>query len=142
LLLVTATQPCPGKSSNLYLGFQCFSADTISNFLFATCFDQLLFPDFEGDIVSGIDIAMPTVTMAKFSAVFIWFLRYFPPSILMVLNPRLKGLVVFRRVSFERLSLFSSIKTTLAHLRLWKPRSRALCKTRGASSPYGITTFP
>jgi hypothetical protein len=101
LICLPLTQLRPGKSSNLYLGLQCLSADAISNFLFATCFDQLLFPDFEGDIVSGIDIAMPTVTLAKFSAVFVWFIRHFPPSILMVLTPSLKGLVVFRRVSLN-----------------------------------------
>jgi hypothetical protein len=92
------TRPRPGKSSDLYLGFQCFSADTISNFLFSTCFDQMSFPDFQGDIVVGGDIAMPYVTLSKFSIVFIWILRYLPPSILMVLNPSLKGLVVFRTV--------------------------------------------
>ncbi|KAF8488493.1 putative cytochrome P450 [Russula emetica] len=84
------------KSSNLYFGFQCFGADTITNFLFATCFDQLLSPDFRGDIVRGLDTFTPTITFGKFSAVFVWFMHYFPPSILMPLAPSLKGLVVFR----------------------------------------------
>ena len=88
----------PGKSSDLYLGFQCFAADTVANFLFATCFDQLLFPDFQGDIVKGVDMCMPTITLAKFSMLFVWMIRYFPPSILTLLAPSLKGVVVFRNV--------------------------------------------
>ncbi|KAH9002465.1 cytochrome P450 [Lactarius hatsudake] len=86
-----------GKSSDLYLGFQCFSADTITNFCFAASFDQLSFPDFRGDIVLGIDIAMDTVTLRKFSDVFIWLLRSFPHSLLARISPALKGLLTFRR---------------------------------------------
>ena len=89
----------PGKSSNLYLGFQCFAADTVSSFLFATCFDQLSFPDFQGDIVKAVDVAMPTITLAKFSVFFLWIIRYCPSSILMLLAPSLKGVVIFKKVS-------------------------------------------
>jgi hypothetical protein len=95
---LSLTRPRPGKSSNLYLGFQCFAADTISNYLFATSFDQLSFPDFRGDIVIGVDKCMATITLAKFSVFFVWTIRYFPPTILMLLAPSLKGLVVYRRV--------------------------------------------
>jgi hypothetical protein len=100
-LCLSLTRSCPGKSSNLYLGFQCFSADTITSFLFATCFDQLLFPDFQGDIVRGVEVLTPSITLAKFSTVIIWFIRYFPPSILMRLTPSMKGLVVLKRVSLN-----------------------------------------
>ncbi|KAH9062299.1 putative cytochrome P450 [Lactarius vividus] len=90
-------QNSEGKSSDLYLGFQCFSADTITNFCFAASFDQLSFPEFRGDIVLGIDIAMDTVTLRKFSDVFIWLLRSFPHSLLARISPALKGLLTFRR---------------------------------------------
>jgi hypothetical protein len=91
-----------GKSSDIYYGLQCFSADTISNFLFATCFDQMLFPDFQGDIVKAVDMCMPTVTLAKYSGFFLWIIHYFPPSILAVLAPTsTKALVVFRNVSLD-----------------------------------------
>jgi hypothetical protein len=93
------TRPRPGKSSDLYLGFQCFAADTITNFLFATCFDQLSFPDFQGDIIKAIDMGLPIFTLAKFSVFVIWIVRYFPPSIVMFLAPSLKGAVVFKEVS-------------------------------------------
>ncbi|KAI0277339.1 cytochrome P450 [Russula aff. rugulosa BPL654] len=93
---VLREQNAAGKSSDLYLGFQCFAADTVANFLFATCFDQLSFPDFQGDIVKGVDMCMPTITLAKFSVFFVWIIRYFPPSILMLLAPSLKGVVIFR----------------------------------------------
>jgi hypothetical protein len=93
------TRPRPGKSSDLYLGFQCFAADTITNFLFATCFDQLSFPDFQGDIIKAIDMGLPIFTLAKYSVFVIWIVRYFPPSIVMLLAPGLKGAVVFKEVS-------------------------------------------
>ncbi|KAF8488484.1 putative P450 monooxygenase [Russula emetica] len=86
-----------GKSGDLYLGFQCICADIISSFLFATCSDQLAYPGFQGEIVKGFDMCVPSVTMAKHSIVFLWIVRYFPPSILMHLAPTLKGVVVFRR---------------------------------------------
>ena len=91
--------PRPGKSSDLYFGFQCFAADITTSFLFATCFNQISFPDFQGDIVKGIDMCMPTVTMAKHLLVFLWIVRYFPTSILTLLAPTLKALMVFREVS-------------------------------------------
>jgi hypothetical protein len=98
---LSLTQLRPGKSSNLYRGFQCFTADVITNFLFATCFDQLSFPDFQGDIVVGVDTSMPVVTLGSFSAVFPWIVRHFPPSILMHLAPTFKGLVVFKLVGLN-----------------------------------------
>ena len=73
----------------------------ITNFLFATCFDQLSFPDFQGDIVKGVDVSLPAITLARFSVVFTWVVRYFPPSILMLLAPSLKGHMVFRKVSLD-----------------------------------------
>ncbi|KAI0306858.1 putative P450 monooxygenase [Multifurca ochricompacta] len=91
------TQNAAGKSSDIYLGFQCFSADTIATFCFSKCFNQLSFPDFHGDIVEGVDIAMPAVTLRKFSKVFVWILRNFPPSLLMVISPTLKGYMIFRK---------------------------------------------
>ena len=93
--------PRTGKSSNLYLGFQCFSADTITSFLFATSFDQLSFPDFHGDLVEGLEISMPAVTLAKFSAVFVWIIHNFPDWLLTITSPSLNGLVSFRKASFE-----------------------------------------
>ncbi|KAI9467344.1 putative cytochrome P450 [Lactarius psammicola] len=86
-----------GKSSDLYLGFQCLSADTIASFCFAASFNQLSFPDFRGDIVLGVDIAMDTITLRKFSNVFIWLLRNFPHSLLARISPALKGLITCRR---------------------------------------------
>ncbi|KAI9434338.1 putative cytochrome P450 [Lactarius indigo] len=86
-----------GKSSDLYLGFQCFSADTITNFCFAASFNQLSFPDFRGDIVLGVDISMGTVTLRKFSDVLIWLMRNFPHSLLARISPVLRGLLTFRR---------------------------------------------
>ncbi|KAI9508110.1 cytochrome P450 [Russula earlei] len=87
-----------GKSSDLYLAFQCFSADTIATFLFSNSFDQLSFPDFHGDIIEAVDIAMPAVTVAKFSAVILWIIRNFPHWLLKIVSPRLKGVIIFKEV--------------------------------------------
>ncbi|KAI0282040.1 cytochrome P450 [Russula brevipes] len=90
-------QHAAGNSGNLYLGFECFGADTITNFLFATSFDQRPCPDFRGDVVGeGIDQAIPS-TLRKFSSGFVWILHNFPASILMVtsLNST-KGLIVIK----------------------------------------------
>jgi hypothetical protein len=91
-----------GKSSDLYLGFQCFSADTIANFCFATSFNQLSFPDFRGDVVTGVDIAMDTLTLRKFSEVVIVLVRYFPRFLLARISPALKGLITCQEVSQQR----------------------------------------
>jgi hypothetical protein len=127
----------PGKSSDLYFGFQCFAADMTTNFLFATCFNQISSPDFQGDIVKGIDMCMSTVTMAKHSLLFLWTVRYLPPSILTLLAPSLKGLVVFRKVSSNDVTtLRLSYKTK--HLRRWKTRSRMFCETRSSWMKHHI----
>ncbi|KAH9960414.1 putative cytochrome P450 [Russula dissimulans] len=105
-------QHAAGKSSDLYLGFQCFSADTISTFSFSTCFDQLSFPDFHGDLVEGVDIAMPAVTLMKFSVVFCWLISNVPYWLLTIASPNLKGLVVFNQ------GLMTQIKAILQNPRL------------------------
>jgi len=105
--------PRTGKSSNLYYGFECFSADTIATFLFSTHYNQLSFPDFRGDIVVGVDIAMPTVTLAKFSALFLWFVRNFPYRILKIFSPSMKGLVVFKEVSLDDIFHLVSCQNSL-----------------------------
>ena len=46
-------------------------------------------------------MGLPALTLARFSAVFTWVVRYFPPSILMLLAPSLKGLMVFKGVSLN-----------------------------------------
>ena len=118
--------PHLGKSSDLYLGFQCFSADTITTFLFSTSFDQLSFPDFQGDIVQGVDVAMPTITLRKFSTVFVWLMRNFPPSILMHVSPSIRGLFIFRWVSCNDVIILKGVKKPL---RRSGTRFRAYCET-------------
>ena len=44
---------------------------------------------------------MPVITLGRFSAVFTWIVRNFPPSIPMLLAPSLKGLAVFKVVSLN-----------------------------------------
>jgi hypothetical protein len=74
----------------------------ITNFCFATSFNQLSFPDFRGDVVLGVDIGMYTLTLRKFSAVLILLFRHFPESLLARISPALKGMITFRGVSRQR----------------------------------------
>lgn len=74
----------------------------ITNFCFATSFNQLSFPDFRGDVVLGIDIAMDTLTLRKFSAVLVFLIRHFPKSLLARISPALKGMILCRGVSRQR----------------------------------------
>jgi hypothetical protein len=128
-----------GKSSDLYFGFQCFAADITTSFLFATSFNQISFPDFQGDIVKGIDMCMPTVTVAKHSLLFLWIVRYLPPSILTLLAPSLKGLMVFRSVSSNGVVVHRpSHKPKTNHLRRWKTRSRMFCETQSCWTKHHI----
>jgi hypothetical protein len=46
-------------------------------------------------------MALPAITLGGFSVVFTWIVRYFPPSVLMLLAPSLKGLMVFKGVSLN-----------------------------------------
>jgi hypothetical protein len=94
--------------------------------LFSTSFNQLSFPDFQGDIVRGADVALPTVTLKKFSAVFVWLMRNFPPSILMHISPSLKGLVIFNGVSYNDVIILRGVKKLL---RRSGTKSRAYCET-------------
>lgn len=114
-----------GKSSNLYLGFQCFSADTIATFLFSTSFDQLSSPDFRGDIVQAVDKAIPAITLGKFSGVFVWLMRNLPHSVLILTYPSLKGLVIFRRVSWNDVMMLSCVNKLSRRLGL---RLKASCE--------------
>jgi hypothetical protein len=127
----------PGKSSDIYFGFQCFAADITTSFLFATCFNQISFPDFQGDIVKSINMCMPTVTIAKHSLLFLWIVRYFPPSILTLLAPSLKALVVFRNVSLNDV-ITPRLSHKTNHLRRWTIRSRMFCETRSSWTKHHI----
>ncbi|KAI0265780.1 cytochrome P450 [Gloeopeniophorella convolvens] len=91
-----AAQYAIGKSSDLYLGFQCFSADTITTFCFATSFNQLSAPDFRGEVVQAFDSMMPAFTLRKYSPAIAWLMRNFPPWLLVRISPATRGAVVFR----------------------------------------------
>ncbi len=47
----------------------------------------------------GVDAGVPAIMMGRFSAFFVRIVHYFPPSILMLLTPSLKGLMIFKGVS-------------------------------------------
>ena len=66
---------------------------------------------------------MPTVTLAKFSAVFVWIIHNFPDWLLKITSPRLNGVVVFRKVSLN--DIFTSSAVALTSSRRSRPKSRA-----------------
>ncbi|KAI0265866.1 putative P450 monooxygenase [Gloeopeniophorella convolvens] len=85
-----------GKSSDLYLGFQCFSADTITTFCFATSFDQLAAPGFRGEVVQDFGSMQPAFTLRKYSPAIVWLTRNFPPWLLVRISPATRGIVGLR----------------------------------------------
>lgn len=52
---------------------------------------------------------MPTVTLAKFSAVFVWLIHNCPDWLLRLTSPRLNGVVIFRKVSLNGLLPSSAV---------------------------------
>ncbi|KAI0265032.1 cytochrome P450 [Gloeopeniophorella convolvens] len=86
-----------GISSDLYRGFQCFAADMIASFCFATSFNQLAAPDFRGEIVEAVGAAMPTWTLRKYSRFFVRLLRSVPHWALERASPVTRAVVIFKR---------------------------------------------
>ncbi|KAH9055044.1 putative P450 monooxygenase [Lactarius vividus] len=66
-----AHQFAAGKSSDLVLGFQCFSVDVITAFCYAKNWDATKAPDFESDIVLASHAVLPLFTMGKYLANFV-----------------------------------------------------------------------
>ncbi|KAI0265782.1 putative P450 monooxygenase [Gloeopeniophorella convolvens] len=91
-----AAEYTAGKSSDLYLGFQCFSADTITTFCFATSFDQLAAPGFRGEVVQAFDSNLPAFTLRKYSPAIVWLLRNLPSWLLVRISPATRGIVGLR----------------------------------------------
>ena len=78
--MVQAFDSCDskGKSSDLVLGFHCFSVDVITAFCYAKNWDATRAPDFKSDIVLASQAVLPILTMRKYSGALVKIMRYIP----------------------------------------------------------------
>lgn len=67
-----------GKSSDVVLGFHCFSFDVIMAFCYAKNWDTTRVPDFKSDIVFATQAVLPILTMRKYSGILVKMMRYIP----------------------------------------------------------------
>ena len=76
-----AGQYAAGKSSNLYLGFRCFTTDVIMLFCYNKCLEATKAPDFHADIVATFQIVLPAVSLCKYSRILVTLFHYLPPGL-------------------------------------------------------------
>ena len=74
-----AGQYAAGKSSNLNLGFRCFTTDVIMLFCYNKCLEATKAPDFHADIVTTFQIVLPVLSLCKYSRILVTLLHYLPP---------------------------------------------------------------
>lgn len=67
-----------GKSSDLVLGFHCFSLDVIMDFCYAKNVDATRVPDFKCDIVLASEVVLPILTIRKYSSILVKTMPYIP----------------------------------------------------------------
>ncbi|KAH9057596.1 putative P450 monooxygenase [Lactarius vividus] len=67
-----------GKSSDLVLGFHCFSVDVIMAFCYAKDWNATRVPDFQSDIVIASQAVLPIITMRKYSGTLVKIMRRIP----------------------------------------------------------------
>ncbi|KAI0306863.1 putative P450 monooxygenase [Multifurca ochricompacta] len=80
-------QNLAGKSSNLSLGFKCFSADATSLYCFGACFDQTLLRDFNAPLLVAMEQSLPSFSLRKHFNVIVWVVRNFSDHPLMSIFP-------------------------------------------------------
>ncbi|KAF8263845.1 cytochrome P450 [Lactarius quietus] len=73
-----AHQYAPGKSSDLVMGFHCFSIDVIMAFCFAKNLDATKAPDFKSDIIFASQAVLPILTVGKYSGILLKTMRHTP----------------------------------------------------------------
>ncbi|KAF8271865.1 putative P450 monooxygenase [Lactarius quietus] len=73
-----AVQYAAGKSSNLYLGFRCFSTDVLMHFCYDKSLEATREPDFEAEIVLALDNTVPVLSLCKYSSVFVFLVHHLP----------------------------------------------------------------
>ncbi|KAF8272731.1 hypothetical protein EI94DRAFT_1412381, partial [Lactarius quietus] len=66
------------KSSDIVLGFHCFSVDVIMAFCFAKKLDATKVPDFKSDVIVASQAVLPILTVRKYSAFLVAVMRHIP----------------------------------------------------------------
>ncbi|KAI9459866.1 putative P450 monooxygenase [Lactarius psammicola] len=73
-----AHQFAAGESSDLVLGFHCFSVDVIMDICYGKNWDATKVPDFQSDIVLASQAVLPIITVRKYSGTLVKVMRHIP----------------------------------------------------------------
>ncbi|KAI9447697.1 putative P450 monooxygenase [Lactarius indigo] len=73
-------QNISGRSSDLSLGFKCFSADATSLYCFGDCFDQTAACDFNAPLLIAMEQSLPSFSLRKQFGAIVWLVRNFSNS--------------------------------------------------------------
>ena len=76
-----------GRSSDLSLGFKCFSVDAISLCCFGNCFDQTAACDFNAPLPIAMEQSLPSFSLRKQFGAIVWLVRNFSDSPIMSIFP-------------------------------------------------------
>jgi hypothetical protein len=104
-----AEQYAAGKSSNLYLGFRCFTTDVITLFCYNKSLEATKAPNFHAPIVLASEAVLPILSLGKYSSFLVAILHYIPPGLGKKIGPPVMN--AFYQLREVRL-LFSRYATT------------------------------
>ncbi|KAI9783670.1 MAG: hypothetical protein M1839_003518 [Geoglossum umbratile] len=82
-----------GVPSDLFLGFRCYTIDTITSFCFARSVNAIDEPEFKAPIIEAMIATLPTLVVFKHFKLVKWMILNCPPWLSVILNPELVGLV-------------------------------------------------
>lgn len=74
------TQNISGRSSDLSLGFKCFSTDATSLYCFGNCFNQTAAHDFKAPLIIAMEQSLPSFSLRKQCGAIVWLVRNFSDS--------------------------------------------------------------
>ncbi|KAH9029234.1 putative P450 monooxygenase [Lactarius pseudohatsudake] len=115
-----------GKSSDLVLGFHCFSVDVIMAFCYAKDWNATRVPDFRSDIVLASQAVLPIITMRKYSGTSVKIMRRIPMWFGMNFgSPVTRALFSLRKVSIRPKA--RAAFDTSPHRRLWIRLTKSYC---------------
>lgn len=87
-----------GKSSDLFMGFRCFTIDVITSFCFARSVDAIDAPDFQAPIIKAMDASLPAFLIFRNFPPLRRLVLSLPPWISIRLSPAAAGLFQVRQM--------------------------------------------
>ncbi|KFX89674.1 hypothetical protein V490_06862 [Pseudogymnoascus sp. VKM F-3557] len=89
---ILAKNNANGNSSDLLLGFRCFTIDTITTFCFAQSVDAIDEPEFAAPIVEAMDNTLPAFHAFKYFPLLRKSILSIPPWLSLKISPQMAGL--------------------------------------------------